>query len=92
MHLLLGLFPSQPVDLRGAINVGDGGSQLDVLSIVPSSVSCTHNHPSSRNVQLNFTNIKSRSEERDSDRVNQSDTSSGALEQSPELQTLSFSL
>lgn len=67
-YLLLGLFSSQPVDLRGAIDMGDGSSQLDVLSVVSSSVSCTHTHPSYCSVQLNFT-INSPSEKRDSERL-----------------------
>lgn len=36
--LLLRLFARHLVDLRGAVHVGDGGGQLDVLSAVGSSV------------------------------------------------------
>lgn len=68
-HLLLGIFSSQPVDLRGAIDMGDGSSQLDVLSVVSSSVSCTHSYPSYPSVQLNSTSINSRSEKRDAEHL-----------------------
>jgi len=36
--LLLGLLPCHPVELRGAVHVGDGGGQLDVLTAVGAGV------------------------------------------------------
>lgn len=47
--------------------MGDGSSQLDVLSVVSSSVSCTHSYPSYPSVQHNSTNINSCSEKRDAE-------------------------
>lgn len=88
-HLLLGIFSSQPVDLRGAIDMGDGSSQLDVLSVVSSSVSCTHSYPS---VQLNFTNINSRSEKREAEHLKPTPTEALKGEKKKKSRTNSLSV
>lgn len=86
-HLLLGLFPSQPVDLRGAFDVGDGRSQLDVFSVVSSGISCTRS-PKLPQRSAEF-HRHSQSFKRNSQRINQHyNTSSDASGKSPKVQTL----
>lgn len=58
-HLLLGLFSREPVDLRGTIDVGDGSSQLDVLSVVSSSTSCTWSPQVTAAFSINLHNTRS---------------------------------